>query len=251
MKKYLSVFSLFIRSDFLKVILISITSLCVQLVMFLSKLDTTKQWDGTLLGIEPIIYESKAHIVFVAGLLLLSVVLSLFTRESSGKSGYTIRRLSISEKKFLLLHSTYCFLAITIYLIINLLGALCMFGFYTFSVSEATELTYPGFISNQTIFLAFIRNDYLHNLMPVYNTLRILRNLIFICGTGFCCAALPYFQRRKKIAYEALLFLAITGFGYIYSWNEAETDFFLIVCCIILLSILFIRLKGADECYES
>ncbi len=250
MKKYLSVFSLFVRSSFPTVLLLSVISSLIQIFMFKAKVETLRQWDGSTLGFEPILESTKASVIFIIFFIITALALSIFSRENSEKCGYTIRRLSIKEKGFLMMHSAYNFMALVAYLVITFIGILVMFEIYC-KKNENINTTFPGFISNQTLFLATFRSDYLHNLMPVSDIVTFGKNLIYVLGTALCSAALPYFQRRKAIPYEALLFIALAGFTYIISWDQLETELFSLTGASILLIILIVRLKGANEKYEN
>lgn len=250
MKKYISVFSLFVRSSIYKIIPLFLATGAVQFIMFYRKLNTLLQWDNTSLGIEPILEEGKLALIACIAMIVAAVILSRIGCEYSSKTGYSIRRLNVSERKVLVCQGAFNCLVYTVFIMFEFILSLIIFQFYCKEMSDV-NLAHPGFISNQTFFLAFYRSDFLHSLLPLSDYLRFIRNALYIVSLGFSLAAFPYLQRRKKICFEAIfltLFVALTFFD---NWEEVGTEIFYIcvALCITAFAVYRIKTKGAD--YEN
>lgn len=153
-------------------------------------------------GLEQLFTRSWAALVCVVFFTVAIFLLILTGYEHGSKQGYTLRRLSVSERSVFLWQAVYntfcCFLFWAVLLGIAL--ALCKL--YVAKVGLE-------YVSGQTIFLAFYRNNFLHSLLPLEETSRYIRNVVLILGLGISSACFPFKQRRgtrKCAAPQNLLF---------------------------------------------
>ncbi len=152
-------------------------------------------------SLEALISSSRISLVFAVCFVILSVFLCINSCDfTGGKNNYTFLRLSLSEKQILL-----C------WFIVNLM---CLFIFWALQLALAyiISLIYiasagPTYINEQTIFLAFYRNDFLHSLLPLSEISRHVRNLLLILGMALSSASFPYKFRKGQYNYFVLPFV--------------------------------------------
>ena len=98
MKKHLSVFNLMATSSIYKITgLFGIMGI-IEFFLFRMVMLAGPNENGTF-HIEYVFEQSRTLWVFAAALLVLTVFLCATGYETSSKQGYTLKRLSISEKK--------------------------------------------------------------------------------------------------------------------------------------------------------
>ena len=158
MKKHLSVFMLMARSSIYKVISVFVLMAVVEYGLVCMRLNQGVMSDQH--NLEIVVDESRILWVFGAVFLLMTVFLCQTGCGFSSKTGYTLRRLSISERMVFVWQSIYNMMC---YCLLWFVQILVVFGLCNLYVNMAPE----GFVTNQTIFLAFYRNDFLHSLLPM------------------------------------------------------------------------------------
>lgn len=242
MKKYLSVFSLFVRSSFYKALILFLIMAGSQILLFSYKINSVSTKINSL---ESAVDESKIFIIFAAAFIALTVILSI--SGTRGKQGYTLRRLRITEKETFfcqLIFNTFTYAMliivelITLMIIISIFIKLC-----------SSELYGENFITHQTVFLSFYRNDFMHSILPLDDVFRHIRNTFFIVGMGISSAAFPFLMRRKKICFET----AILAIIIIFSFNdslEAYSEISFCVLTVLLTSWAAGRCLREDVAYE-
>ena len=84
-------------------------------------------------------------------------------------------------------------------------------------------------MGSQTIFLAFYRSELLHSLIPLEEVSRWIRNGVMALGLGACAALVPFFQRRKVLAWEILAMAALTMIFFSGELGSLSTDMVLVL----------------------
>jgi hypothetical protein len=196
------------------------------------------------LSLNALITESGIHLVFLAGFLLIALILTLNGFEFREKISYTIRRLSLSEKHYFLLQGFY---GSMIYLLLFFveIGTIAVFSLYYLK-------TVPdSFYSNQTLFLTFYTNDFLHSLLPLEETVRVLRNILLIITFGYTSAYQSYNQRRGKKGWMILLLTFLTILNFKSEIGTFIGDIFLIFVTITMLLIIGWHMIKGGTGYEN
>ena len=248
MKKYLSIFMLHIRSTFYKILLIfagmtglQIFLLSQEFTRMLNLWETDSQF---YLSLDALITESGIHLVFLVGFLLITLILALNGFEFKEKISYTIRRLSLSEKHFFLLQGFY---GSMIYLLLFFveIGTIAVFSLYYLK-------TVPdSFYSNQTLFLTFYTNDFLHSLLPLEETVRVVRNILLVIAFGYTGAYQSYSQRRGKKQWMVLLLTFLTILNFKSEIGTFIGDLFLIWISAAMLFIIGWNMIKGGTGYEN
>ncbi len=238
MKKYLSVFSLYIRSNLYKLIAIIFLMAGAQALMFKNVLKTViigESLEYGLLGIETYIEKSNIMLVFGAAFLILTVFLTVMGCEFGSKQGYTLRRLRISEKEILFCQSAANCLIYTVFLLSEVIIVFLLCQIYMNFAVKTNTLEATN-INHQTVFLAFYRSNFLHSLLPLDDIIWHVTNVLLILSLGFTSAVFPYYLRRKRISLEMFILIPFA----IINFTSSE-PFYLIGACCILSGIALVR----------
>jgi len=188
-KKHISVFYLMARNTFFKFLLLLLVMAAVEGVLLWNQLKVTQDYESLMWQLN----KSNIVWVFTAATALTAVLLSRTGCEYGSRTGYTIRRLAVSEKTVFFWQSVYNTLVMVILWAVQL-GIVFLF------CNLHLRWANPANVSNQTVFLAFWQVDFLHTLMPLQDTLRTLAVALFIPAFGFSTASFSYLQRRGKFA---------------------------------------------------
>ena len=247
MNKYISVLMLRIRSTFYKILLLFACLFGIEIFLL------NRRWNILTAGnaVDPVfsmslnalIDESKIHLVFLAAFLFITVILTLNGFEFKEKINYTIRRLTITEKQYYFIHGFYNSMA---YLLLFLVQLMIITAFSLYYAKMAPDTFY----SNQTLFLTFYSNDFLHSLLPLEETVRVVRNIILIFTFGYTTAYQSYTQRRGKKQWMLLPFSFLTILNFKSALGTFIGDAFLICVCVIIWLIIGYNLRKGGDGYE-
>lgn len=217
MRQHLSVLTLLTRSTIYPIAVLLAVMAAVEAVLFSLAMGA----NGTL-SLTGMIRSSRIVWVFGAAFLLLTVLLCRTGCEFGSRQGYTLRRLSISERAVFVWqwgYNTAC------YLLLWWWQALIAFALCLWYASQAG----PELVGSQTIFLAFYRSELLHSLIPLEEVSRWVRNGVMALGLGACAALVPFFQRRKVLAWEILAMAALTMIFFSGELGSLSTDMVLVL----------------------
>ena len=219
MKKYLSVFGLYARSSIYRALGVLLVMGVAEAGLFMAKLNAAlADYNNPqsvnefgrgpeMLHFEEILEGCHIPLCFTVAFILVTIFLCLPGTEFQSKAGYTLRRLSISERSVLLVQWMYNMAVYIILLAVQLL--ICFSLSFVYMREVPAEL-----IGNQTVFLAFYRSEFMHALLPLSEAGMWFRNIFLVIGLGFAAAEFSYNQRRKGygIAIIALGIFAIVSF---------------------------------------
>ena len=214
LKKHLSVWMLLNRFTLWKIVLLCIMMAGAECILFYERMCRELQYaeaDLSWITLENVIQRSHISWAFAAAFILLTVILSVNTCAFSSKCGYTLSRLSISKKTVFVWHAVH--------------NACCYLLFWTFQTllsmlfciwfAEMAEI----YITNQSVFLALYRSDFLHALLPLEDLFMWLKNFLLCIGLGITSAVFSCRQREGKfgadipaLACVSLLWF-VTGLG--------------------------------------
>ena len=224
MNRHISILMWLSRSSFWKLVVLTGISAVIQTVWFCFVLS-----GNPLASLEELAGGGALAVPFLVCFLLASALLSITGCEMGARCGYTLRRLSVSERTIFAWQWGYnsaCFL------LLWLVELLTAFGLCTLYTMKAD----PSLVSGQTIFLAFYRNSLLHALLPLEDVFLWIRNLLFAAASGAACAVLSYRQRRGRLGWEiaavctTILFAFPSALGQ-WEWNS-------IALCLIVFLLL-------------
>lgn len=248
MKKYLSVFSVIARESILRISFLWIVSAVFQTIIFYTEMNFSDNVrESNLISEAFFSYSDKISVplIFELTLLITGILLMKTGMEFRTRTGYTLRRLAITEKQVYLLQTAYNCLMIFIMFIseVSLCFALVNWG---------KTLIEPQLVTNQTVYLCFYSSGFLQNLFAGRNILIIVRNLLVIISLSFNLAAVPFMWRRGSKYIPGILLLA--AFSFLFWWapeygTNAENAGILLLATGMLIaavSTVFSRRKEYD-----
>ena len=241
MKKYLSVFYLTARHSFYKIIALMTLSGIVQYLLFQKELTALLNSDiSSLTGyrdIERVISLSAINIVFAVTVAAVIFLLSVTAVAFGSECNYTVNRLSVSESVYFTLQSFYNFLVL-----IFILGfEIVLTYIFTQKYIESANVC---FVSNQSVFLAYYRNEFLHSILPLSDILIWIRNAMQIFTLSLAASFFSYKQRRGKRSI-AVIFLTI--FSIIWNSGNVGGDLTVIITyilCVCMSAYIIVYVKN-------
>ncbi len=238
MKKHLSVLTLAARGTIDKALLLLLAMTGLETAAFYCSMSHVLSQE--LPTLEAALTQSQIHWIAVAVFLILTPLLMIHTASASSKTGYTLGRLSVSERGFVLWQTVWHMICYAFFWAVQLLlvFAFCLW----YSHSAPTEL-----VSSQSMFLAFHRVTFLFNLMPMGYTIRWVRNVLFLMSISFTAACFSYHSRRSKVSLVAALQTGLITFFSRTTMTDSSADTLAIVLTCGVLLIAAWNLMGKEE----
>ncbi|MBQ7116648.1 MAG: hypothetical protein IJN88_00390 [Clostridia bacterium] len=258
MKNYLSVFALQIKSTFSKILAVIFMMSAAQLVLFIHILNSGEivipnrfTNEEFLSGIEGILQDSRAmSFIFAFGFLLVTVILAVNGCRYTSREDYTLRRLNITEKKAMLTKGIYGVLVYALFIMAEALVMLIICNIYI-HFAESHPQIFDGFISNQTVFLAFYRSNIIHSVLPLEDYFKYISTFIALISISFSTAYISYFVRRKKLFLEAFILVPVILINFTSTWTAGfAADVTLIGVSCFILGILITRISKEEQAYD-
>ena len=234
MKKHSSVFMLMARSTIYRVLGLLILMAVAEAGLFWLRLQQGAI-DGNF-SLEAIISESRLSWACAAFFLFVNVILSWGSYTISDT--YTAARLSVSGKAVYLwqcIYNTLCYLLFWMVQILIGIG-LCR-------VYEA--MAPAEFVSNQTVFLAFYRSNFLHSFLPFEDTWVWIRNILLVVALGICSSRIP--GKNRKIGIGSCFLIAATGVFFVQGIGEAVALIIAAIVCAVPAVVKALSKEVPDE----
>lgn len=211
MKKHISVFMLCIRATLLPMLLVLILASVIQTVMFSGELENViaisqSRTGESVYGLESVFGWTSIPLVSAAALILLTVILYIPGTAFGSQTSYTLSRLQISEKSVFVWQAVYNSLALLLFWAAQAILMFALCKWYDISLETST---------NQTVFLALYRDEFLHSMLPLHEISRSIRNIAFCIGLGATTAYGTHKQRTGKpsFIFALMLLYVIRAFG--------------------------------------
>lgn len=242
MKKYLSVFYLTARESMQKILVLWLFSAAVQTAALGISLKIT---DG-FLNVADFTSKSFIPVIFSITLILTAVLLSKTGMQFNSKTGYTLRRLRIKEKRVFYIQTVYNFLMILCLLIFEVLLIFVLIK--TFKGMHPEE----G-LSVQTEFKTFYNDLFIQNLFAGRDILRIARNIITVLSLSVNLSAFSFLFRRNSKWIGALLMTALSVLVFVSepSMRMIDADIIFIIPLVMFILFALIAVYVKEEQYDS
>ena len=236
MKKHLSVFMLMARSSIYRVFLATVVTAALQALGFYLSCS------GILLNrgahIEDTFAAGLFSLLFAAGLAAVILFLCLTGCEASSKTGYTLRRLSLSERQVYFWQAIYNTLACVFFWLSQVLVIFALAAWYT-----ATE---PS--GSQTAFMLFFRSAFIRGCWPMEDTFDFVRNALFCLMLGITAARYPMAQRQGKRFGEVIAaYLATVALWSRPLNGDGMMDFLGLVALVVFIGFSLSRVLKKEE----
>lgn len=239
MKKHLSVLMLFVRSTLYKVLALLALLAGAQAVLF--HLSMGRQ---AAMGLSAVIEGSYIQWVFGVIFLLVTVVLCRPGCDYGSRQGYTLRRLSVSEK-WVFGWQALCNTGM--YLLLWAAEAGILLALSQYYISGVSS----DMVSGQTLFLATWQNLFFHGLLPLEDTTRWLANGWMCLCLGITSAGFPYRQRRRKWPFAIIYTAAVSAFVFCREMLEPNTDAVLSLLLTLHTGFTVFRVLWEEDDHEA
>lgn len=243
MKKYLSVFTLIARESLFRIPLLWILSAVAQTVSFVYSV-VYKDVQLNAIFSRAFEYDGiSVFVIFGITLLLTGLLLIKTGMEFRTKSGYTLRRLRIEEKKVFLVQAVYN--GLMLFLLI-LFETVLIFALLNFGYMRIEE----KLVTNQSVYLSFYESGFVQNVFSGRDALRAVRNILTVSSLGFSLSAFTFLWRRGKKFIPGVLHLALFAgtFWACPGTESLEWDVSLISVAAVMLywSICTVMRRGKE-----
>lgn len=254
MKKYLSVFALYVRCSICKVTGILLLLWAGQTLYFREKLSdaltyyalpVTENEYGmasmtrSFTRLEDI-FTAPFAAMAAAAFLLTVVVLCLPGTSRQAKTGYTLARLGIPERQTFVCQAVYNGAVLLIFWAAEAVLCYLLCRYYGMLAPE-------DYVSSQTVLLAFYRGDFLHSLLPMADISGWASSLCMLLSLALSTAAFPYFQRRRKFFSDALVSALVTVAFFVRGVGEGYGDAMYIFTALIVIPHILYQLYAFDD----
>lgn len=191
MNRYKSVFSLFVRCSFGKVVAVILITAALQSFLFLHHVSGLAASNQSIC-IESLFNLSLSNGTYFALLFLIGLILILLAVNMIGKSSaYTLNRLGLSRKSIIACHWIYATICIFIYWSSQIATA--------FFILQNLSSSYSDLMPDDfNIFLVFWRSGFLHNILPLYNPVDLIQTLAEVWIYEFIFASCGIFRTLEK-----------------------------------------------------
>ncbi len=208
MKKHLSVLGVLARMSIYKILGVLLLTGLVEITCFYSRLERELSYVDAEVGagvaqIEHLIDNNVLSWCIGVSFVLVFILLAVSGTERGARCGYTLRRLSVSEKEVFLLGTLYNTLMLVFFCAVQLVLSYAMCVLYVNRVPAEH-------VGAQTVFLAFYRSDLLHSLLPLSDILLWMRNISLAMALGCAASGYSFYQRRKKFSASAIALCIFT-----------------------------------------
>lgn len=233
MNKHLSVLALYARNNFLRLLSLMAAMGILEAVLYVLHWNRVDREQPPLPAAEDLL--RGIPLMSMAALLLLLFLLCRSGGEAPAIA-YTLRRLRIPEETTVLWKAVYNGLCLLLFWAVQAGAAMGLCLWYASVIG-------PDYSSPQTVFLAFYRSPFFHNLLPLDNWTRYLRNLVLLLSLGFCAAVRTYKLRRgSRYGWGMVTFL----WGVVYASFSAGISSCFMDIVVIAVSLIA---AAADAAY--
>jgi len=246
--KYASVFGLYARSSIFKVLGVLLCMSGVQIGLFL-KHYVPSSGIGYQNPFVVAVADCGIPKIFAGTFLVLTILLCMTGTEYSSKTGYTLRRLCVSERSTFFCQALYNIFAY-ILLLATQIVVIYIIGII-FLKSEPAK-----YVNVQAIFLAFYSDGFLHAVLPLEDVWLWGRNICWLVALGMTTAEFPYLQRRGNKFNMSLVFMMIMVIGFwkssiSYDVGINKGDFITGFLSLLVIGIvLSLTIFTKEESYE-
>ena len=226
MKKHLSVLALYAGNTFLRLLALMIAMGALETALFALHWNRWEFVDGNMPAVENLLV--GLPLVSAMTLLALLFLICLDDGKTTAAS-YSLRRLRIPEEAAILWRAVYNGICLLLLWAVQTAVALGLCSWYARAIG-------PEYSSSLTVFLAFYRVPFLHNLLPLGCWLRYLRNIVLLLALGFCAAVRTYKLRRgSQYGWGIIVFL--WGVTYTSFRVESLMDIVSIIAALIAVIV--------------
>lgn len=195
----------------------------------------------------PTLESCMGGLPYIAGVAAVTVAeLLIYGGDSGAGAGYTLRRLSVREETAALWKALF--------------NLICLVGLWAVQAATALALciwyaaSLPAeYRTGQTVFLAFHRVTFLHNLLPLDDWTRALRNIVLLSALALTAAVRGYKLRRgSRFGWAFALFVGgLLWFSFTVEGSSPGTNVLvsLVALCAMAVDLGYLieGLRGTED----
>jgi len=258
MKKKISVMSIAVRSSIYKVLLILFGMIALQLGLFYYTYLRYDYMDNEMISSEPfqvlgrgygvtwtlesLVEESYVKWVFMTAFILICMVLAWSEGERKGSHTYYFyKRIQVSMQERFVGWSLYnfgCMILLLLGMVISAVGMGCIFSC----------LAPEGYQSVQMYFMAFYKSRFLHNVFPMGEIFRWIRNALLF---GACSMEIAGYACLRRKPWEMLVLILLILFGFVQDMGTfGGMDIIMILVSMVCIGVTIIKVfldGGVDD----
>jgi len=234
MKRHISYWMLLCRSTVFKMLALFAAMTAVEAGLFFLR-------GRNAIGLEQMVDAAWLRWVFGVALIVMTVLLGSVLCESGGKLDYTLRRLRLRRRSLFLWQAVFNFLCLLLLWFVQLFVALLLCRLWMAGQEG---------VSNQALFLAFYRSDFLHSLLPLEDVSRWVRNVVCFAFVGVASACVPVCHRRGKYNIGGVLQAGWMMTNFSKETGAVGPDVILMTVCGVMTFISFVMAWGDDYAEE-
>lgn len=193
MKQHMTMLGFYVKNSFYKVLGVLLLMAAVEgtLFYFIGQWMINQQLAGELrvVTLELIVEKARWKLVFIIVFTLVYFLLLYSGKAKGSHPEYTLYRLNLTPRSVFLWQVVYC---IGCFFLVWVVQAAVAAGLGIYFVETAA----PSLVTNQSLFLAFYRNNFLHSLIPLENVYGWIINLLFIIMLGILTAYEAGYARK-------------------------------------------------------
>lgn len=244
MKKYLSVFGFMARSSVYKILGLFVLMLGAESLFFILRFPKDDISKYYFANFEECVVSGFIPLIFAVAFTLVTVLICFTGMEYRSKSGYTLRRLAIKESSVFWIQAIYNGIVYLLFWAVQI-AIVYLLSFYYLSTAP------EKFVSNQSVFLSFYRNSFMHSLLPLEDILLWIRNFLLIIALSVSAAELTYKQRRKK--YGVMLILNAVVSVAFFKCEAGDLGCLIMGIIAVGISVLssIFTLKNTEDSYDN
>jgi len=107
------------------------------------------------------------------------------------------------------------------------------------------------YISEQTVFLAFYRNNFFHSVFPHMDVLMWVRNFLMLAALSLSSASFPMKQRKKKIGVSVIALVLFSIVFFVPNAGDHFTVFLAMLVYILNIMWMIYSVKREEVSYEA
>jgi hypothetical protein len=182
-------------------------------------------------SVDEIWAESMSVIPFGVAAVVLTAMVTATGWERKEKVSYTLKRLSVSERAIFLWNGLYNTLCFFLFWVAEVFIILALGLWYMKWVGEIT--------GPQTLFLAFYRHKFFHDLLPLEDIMCWIRNGILWISLGFSSAGSTFIQRRDgKMGVVVIPMMGVAFMAFLQEESMFGSHLLIVACSLFLLGVV-------------
>ena len=248
MKRYLSIFMLFVRSSLYRVLAVVALMVGAECVLFFTTmqkfLNGMAEGESGYFVLNRLISDSKIGIVYCIAFIAVTLLLCRVGNDRKGGLEYTMQRLGVSPVCIFFLQ------AVCNALFYVLLWFVQIYVAFAFSTCYL-HLADVSLTTNQTLFLESYRSVFLFSIFPMENVWVWIADVVLVLCLGVVTARVPHASRRRKLSFGFFATMLVMAFAFWQGYGGLDSVAVLLGWPLLIMGMtivfVFLTEPGLDD----